>query len=209
MKANRGRYKASAESQDYLQRTRVSAKFMKNGKLTFGKWRGSALGDVLKDDPGYVAWAIKEIDGFEQCLTPKMLKTLTKTFKGKSGTKSHKRHPRPTTSLLEGKNEAYRPRVQPPPEEERYFTAREMSMDPTFDVDAANADDSIPFFHREDAPNNAFDNGGFPTKARMDYHSSMLNPNHEAFRQLGSHLDSVFEKHHGGAMEPDFDEPPW
>lgn len=82
-------------------------------------------------------------------------------------------------------------------------------MDPDFDVDAANADDSIPFFHREDAPNNAFDNGGFPTKERMDYHASMLDSNHEAIRQLGAHLDSVFEKHHGGTMEPDDDDPPW
>jgi hypothetical protein len=64
------------------------------------------------------------------------------------------------------------------------------------------------YYRPEEAPPLAFDPRGFPTKERMDYHMSMLNPTHQAFRALESHLDSVFEKHHGG-MEFDEDYGDW
>lgn len=33
--------------------------------LAFGKYRGETLGDVIKVDPGYILWALKNMDRFE------------------------------------------------------------------------------------------------------------------------------------------------
>lgn len=36
------------------------------GRLTFsfGKYRGRLVADILEENPGYVQWAVREVDGF-------------------------------------------------------------------------------------------------------------------------------------------------
>ena len=60
------------------------------------------------------------------------------------------------------------------------------------------------------APGNAFDAGGFPTKDRMDYHMSQLNSNHRMLEALEDHLDQNLMSKYGDQFNDDLDdEPPW
>ena len=36
-----------------------------NDTLTFGKYKGDVIQDVIKDDPDYLAWACDEIEWFD------------------------------------------------------------------------------------------------------------------------------------------------
>jgi hypothetical protein len=128
-----------------VKREKKGTWHVRDGLLTFGKYKGSALEVVLRDDPSYLAWACENMESFESNLTAKARKTLSKVSRGRSGSLSHTFRSKPITRLSEGNTGQPRQRIQPPPEEERYFTTREMTIDPTFDVDAANADDLVPW----------------------------------------------------------------
>jgi hypothetical protein len=58
---------------------------------------------------------------------------------------SHSFRSKPATASPNSRNEAFRPRVQPPPEEERYFTSKELYMDDGLDIQAANDPDLAPW----------------------------------------------------------------
>ena len=118
---------------------------VRDGLLTFGKHKGSALEVVLRDDPSYLAWACENMEGFETNLTAKARKGLSKTSHGRSGSLSHTFRSKPATRLSEGKKQAYAPRIQPPPEEERYFTPKELYLDDSLDIQAANDPDLAPW----------------------------------------------------------------
>lgn len=81
MKSNRGRYQPSNESFDYIQRTtKIVAPSIKGkgkkakqvetswhvkaGRLTFGKYKGARLEQILKDNPDYIKWACQNVEGF-------------------------------------------------------------------------------------------------------------------------------------------------
>ena len=64
---------------------------------------------------------------------------------------------------------------------------------------------STPYYREHETPSGAYDNNRLPCAASMDYFMSQLNPSHQVMRSLESHLDSVFENHHGGAMDMDDD----
>jgi len=40
-------------------------KFSLSDKLTFGKHKGCTIEEIIEDDPGYLEWAIDEIEWFE------------------------------------------------------------------------------------------------------------------------------------------------
>lgn len=64
---------------------------------------------------------------------------------------------------------------------------------------------STPYYREHEVPPGAYDSNRLPSAPAMDYFMSMMNPNHSEMRRLENHLDSVFEKHHGGAMDMDDD----
>ncbi len=64
---------------------------------------------------------------------------------------------------------------------------------------------SSPYYREHEVPPGAYSNNRLPCQKSMDYHMSMLNPTHRVLRSLESHLDSVFEKHHGGDMREEED----
>lgn len=37
---------------------------VKPGVIAFGKYRGRLIVDVMEEDPGYIEWAIRDVDGF-------------------------------------------------------------------------------------------------------------------------------------------------
>jgi hypothetical protein len=47
---------------EYKMKTK---EFSLSDKLTFGKYKGYTIEDVLEDDPNYLEWAIDEIEWFE------------------------------------------------------------------------------------------------------------------------------------------------
>lgn len=62
-----------------------------------------------------------------------------------------------------------------------------------------------PYYREHEIPPGAYDTNRLPCSESMDYFMSQLNPTHHVMRQLENHLDSIFEKHHGGYMhEEDF-----
>jgi hypothetical protein len=63
-----------------------------------------------------------------------------------------------------------------------------------------------PYYREHEVPKGAYDKNSLPVQDHMDALMSMMNPTHQALRELENHLDDVFEKHHGGNCDDDMDE---
>ncbi len=76
--SNRGRYQPSQENDSYLKNKPV----VRDVKVfRFGKYKGRAILDVLHEDRGYVHWACKTVDGFENSIELRVLAEIHKPVK--------------------------------------------------------------------------------------------------------------------------------
>jgi hypothetical protein len=54
-----------ARQNHFMENTMKIKEFSLSDKLTFGKYKGYTIEEILEDDPSYLEWAIDEIEWFE------------------------------------------------------------------------------------------------------------------------------------------------
>jgi len=59
----------------------------------------------------------------------------------------------------------------------------------------------IPYYREHEVPTHTYDNNRLPDFECMDALMSMMDPTHKTMRSLENHLDTIFEKHHGGSLD--------